>query len=130
MPSSSESKAEQKHGPRDVPQYLVLLTDTRDGMPWDYNQARIFTWNVKRHRYETAYRERNLFGVLPVTTGTADFGKEGVEPVFTLRVKADDGSVRDKKYRLIGPIVRRIMTPDEEAAEKALRADRRANKRK
>lgn len=115
-------------GPRDVPQYLVLLTEPKDGMPWDYNQARVFTWNLKRHRYETAYRERNLFGVFPVTTGTQDFGKEGAEPVFTLSVKEDDGSVRQKKYRLIGTIVRRAMTPDEEAAEKAARAARKRNR--
>ncbi len=122
--NSSDDKAAP--GPRDVPQYLVLFTEPRDGMPWDYNQARVFTWNLKRHRYETAYRERNLYGVFPVTTGTQDFGKEGVESVFTLTVKDDKGTTtRQKKYRLIGPIVRRVMTPEEEAAEKAARAERR-----
>ncbi|MGZ4838081.1 MAG: SH3 domain-containing protein [Terriglobales bacterium] len=99
-----------------VAQYLVLLTENKDGLPWDYNQARIFTWNVKRHRYETAYRERNLVGVFPVTVGTADFGKEGVLPIFTLRVN-DDGKTLEKKYRLIGPIVRRVLSPEEEAAK-------------
>ena len=124
-PPANSSDEKATHGPRDVPQYLVLLTEPKDGMPWDFNQARVFTWNLKRHRYETAYRERNLFGVFPVTTGTQDFGKEGTEPVFTLSVKDDDGSVRQKKYRLIGPIVRRLMTPQEEAAEKAARAERK-----
>ena len=121
--NSADDKAAP--APRDVPQYLVLLTEPKDGMPWDYNQARVFTWNLKRHRYETAYRERNLFGLFPVTTGTLDFGKEGVEPVFTLSVKDDNGTVRQKRYRLIGPIVRRVMTPQEEAAEKAARAAKR-----
>lgn len=128
--AATDSKSDDKRGARDVPQYLVLLTEPRDGMPWDYNQARIFTWNLKRHRYETAYRERNLVGVFPVTTGREDFGKEGVEPTFTLRVKDDNGSIREKKYRLIGPIVRRIMTPEEEAAEKQARADRKTAKRR
>jgi uncharacterized protein YgiM (DUF1202 family) len=122
-PSASDDKAGR--APRDVPQYLVLLTEPKDGQPWDYNQARIFTWNLKRHRYETAYRERKLFGVFPVRTGTQDFGKEGVLPVFTLRVKDDNGSEREKRYRLIGPIVRRVMTPEEEAAEKATRVARK-----
>jgi hypothetical protein len=27
-----------------VPQYLVLLTENKDGMPFDYNQVRVFTW--------------------------------------------------------------------------------------
>ena len=111
--------------PRDVPQYLVLLTEAKDGMSWDFNQARIFTWNLKRHRYETAYRERNLFGVFPATVGTEDFGKEGVQPVFNLRVKDDAGNVQVRKYRLIGPIVRRVITPEQEAAEKAARAQRK-----
>jgi len=128
--SGSSDKDDEKRGPRDVPQYLVLFTEPKDGMPWDFNQARIFTWNLKRHRYETAYRERNLVGVFPVTTGSQEFGKEGVEPTFTLRVRDDDGSVREKRYRLIGPIVRRVMTPEEEAAERAARAQRRARPRR
>ena len=125
-PTGSDEKAGR--APRDVPQYLVLLTEPRDGMPWDYNQARIFTWNLKRHRYETAYRERNLFGVFPVTSGTQAFGKEGVLPVFTLRVKDEDGSIREKRYRMNGPIVRRVMTPEEEAAEKAARAAKKSRR--
>ena len=99
-----------------VPQYLVLLTENKDGLPWDFDQARIFTWNVKRHRYETAYRERRLVGVFPVSVGSADFGKEGVLPTFTLRVKADDGKTLDRKYKMNGPIVRRVLSPEEEQA--------------
>ena len=117
-------------GPRDIAQYLVLYTEPKDGLPWDFNQARVFTWNVKRHRYETAYRERNMVGMFPVTVGTADFGKEGELPVFTLRVKDEDGSRREKKYRMIGPIVRRVMTPEEQAAEKAAQKAAREARRK
>lgn len=102
-----------------VPQYIVLFTENKDGLPWDYNQARIFTWNVKRHRYETAYRERNLAGVLPVTVGHAEFGKEGVLPTFTLQVKTDDGKTVPKQYKLNGPIVRRVLSPEEEQAKAA-----------
>ena len=109
-----------------VPEYLVMLTDNKDGLPWDFNQIRVFTWNLKRHRYETAYRERNLVGVFPVSVGTSDFGKEGVLPVFTIRVKDDDGQVTDRKYRMIGPIVRRITTAEEQQKEAAEKAARRA----
>src|SRR5207237_9012222 len=55
-----------------VAQYLVLMTEPKDGMPFDYNQARVFTWNVRKHRYETAYRERKLNGVLPVTVSRSE----------------------------------------------------------
>lgn len=99
-----------------VPQYLVLLTENKDGLPWDFDQARIFTWNVNRHRYETAYRERRLVGVFPVSVGSADFGKEGVLPTFTLRVKGDDGKTMERKYKMNGPIVRRVLSPEEEQA--------------
>ncbi|HZU44819.1 MAG TPA: SH3 domain-containing protein, partial [Terriglobales bacterium] len=97
-----------------VPQYLVVLTEPKDGMPFDYNQIRVFTWNVRRHRYETAYRERNLDGVLPVRVGEEDFGKEGRLPVFVLRVQGDNNSVIERKYKLNTPIVRRVLAPGEE----------------
>jgi hypothetical protein len=97
-----------------VPQYLVLLTENKDGMPFDYNQIRVFTWNVKRHRYETAYRERNLNGVLPVMLSHESFEKEGDLPTFVIRVKDDAGNVVERKYKLNTPIVRRVLAPGEE----------------
>ena len=109
-------------GDKQVPQYLVLLNEPKDGLAWDYNQIRIFTWGRVRHRYETAYRERNLEGYFPVTTGHAEFGKEGDLPTFTIRKKTDDGQVVDITYKLNGPIVRRVLTPEQEAAEKSRRA--------
>jgi SH3-like domain-containing protein len=117
-----------RDGDEQVPQYLTLMTEPRDGLPFDYNQARIFTWNTKRHRYETAYRERNLNGVFPASAGTETFGAEGVQPVFTLRVKDEQGSVSEKKYRLIGPIVRRVLTAQQEQQEKEARAARMASR--
>ncbi len=101
-------------GDKKVPQYLVLLTENKDGMPFDFNQLRVFTWNVKRHRYETAYRERNLNGVLPVTLSHETFEKEGDLPVFVVHVKDDAGSVIERKYKLDTPIVRRVLAPGEQ----------------
>ena len=102
-----------------VPQYLVMLTEPKDGMPFDYNQVRVFTWNVKRHRYETAYREHNLNGVLPVTIAQEKFDKEGTLPVFVLRVKDDSGNVAERKYKLNTPIVRRVLAPGEQPSRPA-----------
>jgi hypothetical protein len=96
-----------------VSEYLVLFTENKDGMPFDFNQARVFTWNVRRHRYETAYRERELNGVLPVTLGRQSFEKEGNLRTFTLRVK-DDAGVKERIYKFNPPIVRRVLAPGEE----------------
>jgi len=101
------------------PQYLVLLNEPKDGLAWDYNQIRIFTRNRAKHRYETAYRERNLEGYLPVRVGHQDFGKEGDLPTFTIRKKNDDGQMVEVTYKLNGPIVKRVLSPEEEAAEKS-----------
>jgi SH3-like domain-containing protein len=100
-------------GEKKVPQYLVVLTEPKDGLPFDYDQIRVFTWNVKRHRYETAYREHNLDGVLPVTVSQEDFGKEGILPVFVLQVQDDNGNVSQRKYKMNTPIVRRVLAPGE-----------------
>lgn len=100
-------------------QYLVLLNEPKDGLAWDYNQIRIFTRDRAKHRYETAYRERNLEGYLPVTVGHREFDKEGDLPIFTIRKKNDDGQMVEMTYKLNGPIVRRVLTPEEEAQERA-----------
>lgn len=95
-------------GDRKVPQYLVLMNEPKDGQPFDYNQARVFTWNPKRSHYETAYRERKLDGMLPVRVGHEDFGKEGTLPFFVLRVQNDEGQAEERKYKLNGVMVRRV----------------------
>jgi SH3-like domain-containing protein len=100
-------------GDKKVAQYLTVVTEPKDGLPFDFNQIRVFTWNVKRHRYETAYRER-MAGVLPVTVTEENFDKEGLLPAFTIRVKDDSGNVTERKYKLNTPIVRRVYAPGEE----------------
>ena len=57
---------------KSVPQYLCAITEPHDGAPYDYDQVRVFTWNTRKHRYETAYREHGLNGVL---AGYGDHGE-------------------------------------------------------
>lgn len=104
---------------KQVPQYLVMLNEPKDGLVWDFNQIRVFTWNRARHRYETAYRDRNLQGYLPVRTGHQQFDKEGDLPTFTIRTMNDQGQIVETNYKMNGPIVKRVLTPEEEAAGKA-----------
>jgi Bacterial SH3 domain len=110
---------EVRDGDKQVPQYLCLLTDPHDGLPYDFDQVRVFTWNARKHRYETAYREHGLNGVLPVTVREETFDKEGTLPVFILNVKDDEGNVTQRKYKLNTPIVRRVLAPGETAPHPA-----------
>ena len=98
---------------KNVNQYLCVLTEPHDGSPYDFDQIRVFTWNTRRHRYETAYREHGIDGVLPVTVTTETFDKEGTLPVFILRVRDDAGNISERKYKLNTPIVRRVLAPGE-----------------
>ncbi len=99
---------------KNVPQYLCAVTEPHDGLPYDYDQIRVFTWNVKKHRYETAYREHGLNGVFPVTLTSENFDKEGTLPIFILRVKDDSGNVSQRKYKVNTPMVRRVLAPGEQ----------------
>jgi SH3-like domain-containing protein len=99
---------------KNVPQVLCAVTEPHDGLPYDYDQIRVFTWNLKKHRYETAYREHGLNGFLPITVTSETFDKEGTLPVFILRVKDDNGNVSERKYKLNSPIVRRVLANGEQ----------------
>jgi hypothetical protein len=67
---------------------------------------------MKRHRYETAYRER-VEGVLPVTVAQQNFHKEGMLPTFVIRVQDNGGKVTERKCKFNTPIVRRVLAPGE-----------------
>jgi hypothetical protein len=113
---------------RQVPQYVTVTQEYKDGLPFDWDQVRVFIWNVKKHRYETAYRLREQQGYLPVTIGAAHFkdgnGRDmGLEPTFTIRTTPDGIVTQDAEgafhaktvnsttYRLEGGIVRRADPP-------------------
>jgi len=125
----NEVEDRDKDADKKVPQYLMVLSEPKDGLPFDFNQLRVFTWNVKRHRYETAYRER-IEGMLPVTLAKEDFGKEGVLPAFTVRALDEDGTTSERKYKLNTPIVRRVLAPNEEPAKLLRKEPRKTSARK
>lgn len=100
-----------------VPEYLTLLTENKDGQPYDFTQARVFTWNTRRHRYETAFREHRLAGVLPVTVGA-----ENDTRIFILRLKDEQtGAIQERKYTFTSPMVRRVYAEGEEPKAKRKR---------
>lgn len=115
-----------------IPEYLTVLAPYKSGLPFDFNQVRVFVWNTKKHRYETGFVERNILGYLPVKLGSGpDPYAKGPEaqqqlPTFTYKVLAagqpipnpdpttgliKPGQTIEKTYRLEGNICRRLIAP-------------------
>jgi len=86
----------------DKPQYLFAAARGPEGQVCDFTALRVYTWYVKKSRYETAFIENNLCGQLPVRVGKGPKG----EPEFRFRVM--DGSKEERVYRLNQTVVRRI----------------------
>jgi len=115
-----------------IPEYVTVLSPYKAGLPFDFDQVRVFTWNLKKHRYETAYREHNVAGYLPVTIASKPdpYGHAADAavplPTFSYKILAGDaslpqpdpetgalkpGNMVTKTYRLEGNICRRIIAP-------------------
>jgi len=62
--------------------------------PYDFDGFRVFIWNLRRHRYETALIQRHLQGYFP-TTVDASAG------TFAVCVSKDDGGRFRREYRLV-----------------------------
>jgi hypothetical protein len=86
----------------DKPQYLVAAARGPEGQVCDFTALRVYTWYVKRGRYETAFIENNLCGQLPVRVAKGPKG----EPEFRFRVM--DGNKEERVYRLSQTVVRRV----------------------
>jgi SH3-like domain-containing protein len=125
---------------KNVPVYVTVLSPYKAGLPYDFDQVRVFTWNIKKHRYETGFRERNIEGYLPVETKMAADPNGKVPtasipaPTFSYRVLSADspvvipdpitgeiapGKTVVKTFRLEGNLVRRILAPGTTAPAEA-----------
>jgi hypothetical protein len=123
-----------------IPEYVTVTSPYKAGLPYDFDQVRVFIWNSKKHRYETGFREHNIAGYLPVKIGEkadpyAKGPAVGVKlPSFTFRVLAGDqampvpdpktglispGKTIEKTYLLDGNICRRLIAPGSEAPAEA-----------
>ncbi len=121
-PIAKVHDAEAPTPDHEVVEYVTALSPLTAGLPYDFDQIRIFTWSLKRHRYETAFRLHPIRGYLPVLVSSEPV-LGGNEPVFSFQISSsadvaidpDTGiarpaaprtiryALRDTQVRRIGP---------------------------
>jgi hypothetical protein len=124
--AEAEDVAAQAGTPTEHTEYVTLLAPPRNGLPYDFDQIRVFTWSLNHHRYETAFRMRGVRGYLPVKVGQDPSMKDTngqPMPVFSVQiapgpganinVDPDTGVIRPTaprtiSFRLEGNLIRRI----------------------
>jgi hypothetical protein len=92
-----------------VPEYVTALSPPRSGLPFDFDQIRVFTWSVKHHRYETAFRIHPIQGFLPVKVWTEPAGN-GTEPVFSFVISGSPDVSIDPQTGITKPLHTRTIT--------------------
>ena len=87
----------------DMTKHHWLWTTIRGGQqPYQFDSFRIFSYVVRRHRYETSYIERDVEGYYPVEA------TPGRVPRFSLILRGDDDKLYRKTYIMEGYLVRKI----------------------
>lgn len=89
-----------------VNQYVVADVEPGIAPEYDFDRIRVFTWNKRRNRYETAYRENRIRGVYPIRV----FAYEN-KPAFEVKLLAEgDQNARPtvERYFMNGVLVRPI----------------------
>ena len=93
--SRSDDDGQIKH-------HWLWTTIRDDTAPYEYDSFRVFTYVLKRHRYETAYIERNIEGYYPSEAVA------GATPKFSLILRGVDGKLYRKTWIMEGYMVRKV----------------------
>ena len=93
-------------------QYLVAGTRGPEGLPCDFTTLRVYTWNTRKTRYETAFIDNNPCGAFPIRITKDPKG----QPEFGFRLY---GEKEERHYRLIQTVVRRIKDENPAAPSKS-----------
>ena len=144
-PQDAEDAAAAPAAPKEETEYVTVLSPQKNGLPYDFDQVRVFTWSLNHHRYETGYRLHGFQGYLPVKIGQ-ETDKGVTYPTFSFQVATspdvsidpDNGVTRPVhprtlEFRLEGNLVRRtgadqapiVLTHDPADSEKAKAAKKK-----
>jgi hypothetical protein len=92
----------------EVAEYVTALSPPKAGLPFDFDQIRVFTWSLKHHRYETAFRIHPIQGFLPVRIGTESDPK-GPEPTFSFQISSSADLAIDPNTGIAHPVAPRTI---------------------
>jgi uncharacterized protein YgiM (DUF1202 family) len=84
-----------------VKHHWLWTTQSQGLRPFQFDGLRVFIWNNRRHRYETAYRERDIKGYYPVLRHTAEVmeGRQKLQlPAFTVFSEDEAGRFWKRSY--------------------------------
>ncbi|MFZ1014666.1 MAG: SH3 domain-containing protein [Terracidiphilus sp.] len=93
----------------EIAEYVTALAPPKAGLPFDFDQIRVFTWSLKHHRYETAFRIHPIQGFLPVRIGSEP-SKDGAEPTFSFQVSSSSDLVIDPNTGIARPVAPRTIS--------------------
>ena len=88
-------------GEGEHPQFLAAGARGPEGQPCDFTTLRVYTWNSRKTRYETAFIDNNLCGTFPIRVAKDPKG----QPEFHFHVVREK---EERHYHLIQTVVRRI----------------------
>lgn len=74
----------------------MWTTLAQRGVSFHFDSLRIFTWNTRRHRYETSFVERGMKGYLPIVL------QGSPATSFTAVVEEKDGRLVERTYAVNG----------------------------
>jgi hypothetical protein len=93
----------------EIPEYVTVLGPPKSGLAFDFDQVRVFTWSLKHHRYETAYRLHPIQGYLPVRTGFQP-AQAGKAPTFSFQIANGESVTTDPATGITRPASTRTVS--------------------